>query len=592
MFELIRSDLERAAPNAVELARLARDHDLPTWRANAVFLDGLAKAESGAAVEGLEDMRRGAELLRKQIVLFDGLLKIALAGAEARAGDVDRALATLDEAVATSERIGHRTFDAELHRVRGEMLLRRNPANPALAEEALQTAIAVAKRQATRSFELRAALALAKLYRSTARLAEAHAVLAPALEGFSPTPEMLEIAEAQALLAALAESHDVKREAAQRRRRLDLQTSYGQALLWAKGFAAEETKSAFARVQEIAGSAKERAGRVAIHDAECLRTFMRGEYREAQEIAETMQREVGADAQGPEAGTFRRMLGLIRLYQGELKAAQTIFERELTEFQFCPAGHVNALPFLALTEWHLGEVVCARQHIQQAVQRAGETGDVTTVGTALFFETVLESRRDDASATRLAADALLELSEKHGMRTYLEEGRVYANWARGRLLEPDFGADKLEQALAAYIAQGNRADTPSLYCLLAELQADARGPESALGSIDQGLAIADETGEHFTDPYLHRLRGNLLLKRNRSDPAPAEEAFKVAIAVAKAQGARSYELLASLPLAKLYQSTDRPADAHAVLAPALEGFAPTSEMPEIAEAMSLSARLA
>ena len=164
MFELIRGDLARAAPNAVELARLAREHDLPMWRAYAVFLDGLVKTESGAPVEGLEDMRRGAELLREQNVLFDGLIKIGLAEAEARAGEVDRAVATLDEALATSERTGHRAFDAELHRARGEMLLTRDPANPAPAEEAFQTAIAVAKRQGTRSFELRAALALAKLY--------------------------------------------------------------------------------------------------------------------------------------------------------------------------------------------------------------------------------------------------------------------------------------------------------------------------------------------------------------------------------------------------------------------------------------------
>ena len=86
----------------------------------------------------------------------------------------------------------------------------RDPANPAPAEEALQTAIAIAKQQGTRSFELRAALTLAKLYQSTGRPAEAHAVLAPALEGFSPTPEMPEIAEAQALLAALAETDEVK----------------------------------------------------------------------------------------------------------------------------------------------------------------------------------------------------------------------------------------------------------------------------------------------------------------------------------------------------------------------------------------------
>ena len=150
-------------------------------------------------------MRRGVKLLREQnLPLFDGLVKVPLAEVEARAGDVERALAVLDEALATCERTGHRSFEAELHRVRGEMLLKRDPANPAAAEDALQTAIAIAKRQATRSFELRAALALAKLYQSTGRRANAHAVLAPALEGFTPTPEMPEIAEARTLMERLA----------------------------------------------------------------------------------------------------------------------------------------------------------------------------------------------------------------------------------------------------------------------------------------------------------------------------------------------------------------------------------------------------
>jgi predicted ATPase len=156
-------------------------------------------------------MRRGIELLRDQnALMLDGLIKIAFAEAEARAGDVDRAVAILDEALATSERIGHRAFDAELHRVRGEMLLKRDPASPAPAEEAFRTAVAIARQQAARSFELRAALALANLYQSTVRPADAHAVLAPALEGFARTPEMREIAEAEALLAALADTGEVK----------------------------------------------------------------------------------------------------------------------------------------------------------------------------------------------------------------------------------------------------------------------------------------------------------------------------------------------------------------------------------------------
>ena len=232
LFELMRGNFSRAVPNAIELARLAREHDLPMWRAVGVFLEGVAKGEIGASGGELADMRRGAELLRENLS-FDGLIKIALAEAEARAGDVDRAFAVLDEALARCEHTGYRAFEAELHRVRGEMLLRRDPTNPAAAEEALRSAIAVAKQQDTRSFCLRAALSLAKLYQSTRCLGDAHAVLAPALEGFAPTPEMREIGEAQALLAALSESEEVKTVVTVRGSaalRLDLQTSYGQAL--------------------------------------------------------------------------------------------------------------------------------------------------------------------------------------------------------------------------------------------------------------------------------------------------------------------------------------------------------------------------
>jgi tetratricopeptide (TPR) repeat protein len=209
-FYLMRGDRGRAAENAFEVARLAREYDLNLWRALGVFFEGWARGWSGAPGGWLEDMHRGAELLREQnISYFDGLLKIALAEAEASVGDPDRAVDILDEALAICDRTGYRAFEAELNRVRGEILLKHDPANPAPAEGAFLTAIAVAKQQATRSFELRAALSLAKLYQSTSRPVDAHAVLAPVLEGFAPTPEMPEIAEAQALLAALHGNYEI-----------------------------------------------------------------------------------------------------------------------------------------------------------------------------------------------------------------------------------------------------------------------------------------------------------------------------------------------------------------------------------------------
>jgi predicted ATPase len=101
------------------------------------------------------------------------------------------------------------------------------------------------------------------------------------------------------------------------------------------------------------------------------------------------------------------------------------------------------------------------------------------------------------------------------------------------------------------------------------------------------MRLATQTETRFALSFLHRIRGKILLRLNPADLASAEEAFRIAIAIAREQGSRSFGLRAALSLAKLYQSTGRPADAPAVLTPALEGFSPTSEMPEIAEAQAL-----
>ena len=168
---------------------------------------------------------------------------------------------------------------------------------------------------------------------------------------------------------------------------------------------------------------------------------------------------------------------------------------------------------------------------------------------------------------------------------------MYASWVRGKQGEAEAGAVALKEALASYLAIGNKSGAPSFYGLLAELEAMRPDPESALAAIDSGLALAQATGEHYTDPYLYRLRGHFLLMRSPGESGPAEEAFRTAIAIARAQGARTYALFASHSLAKLYQATGRRGEAQAIVAPALQRFSPTPEMPEIVEAQALLSRL-
>ena len=324
--------------------------------------------------------------------------------------------------------------------------------------------------------------------------------------------------------------------------------------------------------------------------------------RHARKTAETYLREAEAEGRAMEASMARRALGVVSLFQGDLELARSYLERALadcdserdaeTRLVFGRDPEAGAAAFLAVAVWHSGEVERARQLINRAIRRADELGHAASIVQAHDFQTVLESHRDDVPATLASADDLLRLAQNYGISVYAQQAQMYASWAHGRLLDPDAGASGLKQALAAYTAQGNKIGTPSFHGLLAELEAMTKSTDSALTLIDNGLRIAQETGEHWTDPYLHRLRGDILLKRDSADPAPAEEAYQTAIAIAKDQGGRSYELLASLSLAKLYQSTRRLAEARAVLAPALEGFSPTPEMLEIAEAEALMERLA
>ena len=150
---------------------------------------------------------------------------------------------------------------------------------------------------------------------------------------------------------------------------------------------------------------------------------------------------------------------------------------------------------------------------------------------------------------------------------------------------------ELRRAIAEYFSLGSRLGGPVFLGLLAEREADDQNIDEALRTIGEALAQASETGERWAEALVHRVRGDILLKRDPKNPEPSEGAYRTAVAIAKQQGARSYALSASLALAKLHQSANRAAEAHAVLAPAVEFFSPTPEMPEIAEAQALLSRL-
>src|SRR3984885_12559980 len=558
---------------------------------------------SRTCAAGLENMRRGVVLLREQnILLFDGLLKIALAEAEAAAGDLDRALALLDEGMSTADRLGHRTFEAELPRPRGDILLQRAPASPAPAEEAFQSAIAVASAQETRSFGLRAALALARLYESTRRPVEAHAVLAPALEGFAPTLEMPEIAEAEALLTALAATDEVKVEAAHRQRLMQLRVAYGNALFAARGFGALEVTETFARARESASGDADAPDRLAVDYGLFAGSYNRGELPSMRTLAATFLSDVEARPDSPEAGVAHRVMGMTCWFAGEYQEGRDRIERALALFQpgrdddlafrFGLDPGIAAMSYLAIVSWPLGDADRAyslvdRQHARMAC--------VTHIGSRCWgtmLSGLFDMMRGDHTRAAPMAFELARLAREHELTMYRAVGAFLRGWVTDAGHAPGDGLEDMRRAADELREQKVFIFGGLIKITLAEAEARAGDPGRSLAILDEALMTCERTGGRAFQAELYRGRGDILLQRDPSNLAPAEEAFLTAIAVAKQQGTRSFELRAALALAKLYQSTTRPVEAHSVLASALDGFSPTVEMPEIAEAQALLAALA
>ncbi len=195
----------RAATFAQELYALADAKDAPFWRVNGSLYQGALFALTGDAAKAVQMITSGITAMRAIGFTF-GLPRWLsyLAIAHAELGQIDDAWRCIREAISAIDATKERWFEAEINRVAGEIALNSPQPDAAKAETYFERALAVARAQQAKSWELRAAMSLARLWRSQGKPQQARDLLAPVYGWFTGGFDTLDLKEAKALLDDLA----------------------------------------------------------------------------------------------------------------------------------------------------------------------------------------------------------------------------------------------------------------------------------------------------------------------------------------------------------------------------------------------------
>jgi predicted ATPase len=187
---------------ADEMAAVAAEQGFSSWRAIGTIYRGWGMVEDGDVMEGITLLHSGSLASRATgAEVWIPYHTAILASAYEIAGQIDEAVTQLDDALQTVERTGVCWLAAELHRHKGQMLLRQGHSE--VAEELYRKALRIAVEQEAKLWELRSAVSLARLRRDQGRRAEARDLLAPIYGWFTEGFDTADLKDSKALLDEL-----------------------------------------------------------------------------------------------------------------------------------------------------------------------------------------------------------------------------------------------------------------------------------------------------------------------------------------------------------------------------------------------------
>jgi tetratricopeptide (TPR) repeat protein len=260
---------------------------------------------------------------------------------------------------------------------------------------------------------------------------------------------------------------------------------------------------------------------------------------------------------------------------------------------FAQDPQVVCLNRLALDLLCLGYLDQAIAQQRAALTVAEEIGHPFSMGYCLGWGALLHCVQRDVPLSRASAERAVALGHEHHLGQWLPMGQAILGWALAmqptRAADSDDGLAQLRIGAEGFLSTGFMGLRPFYLALRAEVRLALQEPDTALALLDEALVLAEASGERWYMAELHRFYGAALLLCG--DPGRAEASLLSAIAVAKNQQARLFELRAALDLARLWQIRGHACEARRLLGPIYDWFSEGRDMPELREAAQLLAVL-
>jgi predicted ATPase/class 3 adenylate cyclase len=412
-----------------------------------------------------------------------------------------------------------------------------------------------------------------------------------------------QMSRALALIAVLPATTALRRE------RLRLQVALITPLANVKGYASAETKAAAEQARlliEQAQALGEAPDDPLLPFAALYGIFVTFYTAFDGDMAGEIARQFLSLAEKQDAVAPRmiahRIMGMSSLIGGEIATGRAHLDRAIALYD--PTAHrtlaarfgmdarVSILCYRSWALWSLGYPEAALADVDRAVEAARDTGQAATLMHALVnCSWPCAWTGNDVAAEGLAREAIA-LAEETGASFWKGYGAALLGCLlalRGNAAE---AVAAITSGIADYRAAGSTLLLPLIFGYLAGAHADLGQFDEARHWIGEALALVESTKEKWADAEIHRVAGEIALGSPAPDTARAESYFNTALAIARRQQAKSWELCTATSYARLMREQARVREAHDLLAPVYAWFTEGLGTKDLKEAKALLDELA